>query len=248
MRNWRNTLLPLLACLAVVGLALLPLRLSALRDRTLTGTVHTEELGTDSNFPARPPALERRLWLLVQWEEFPEEVTVIGQELTEGSEELETLKTAIREELAEWDVLPGDPESFTNFSGSRFYLRDPQDLSSAGFFAASGYVPSWDGIFTLTLDGETGHMVRCQIYFSNVKKHLGTPETVGRAFLDRLGLSYEEVTGWDSASQFRILDSGVCCLVEVDRDRLELVFQRDWAMEASDGPAGNFFDSSAVLK
>ena len=64
MRNWKNWLAPILTCLTVAALALVPLRLSILRDGELTGAVHTEMLAEDSNFPAKPPELPRRLQLL----------------------------------------------------------------------------------------------------------------------------------------------------------------------------------------
>ena len=84
MRNWKNWLAPIFTCLTVVALALLPLRLSMLQDKTLTGTVHTEPLAEDSNFPAKPPELLRRLQLLAQQREFAETLTIIGQELETG--------------------------------------------------------------------------------------------------------------------------------------------------------------------
>ena len=51
MRNWKNWLFPILTALTVAALALLPLRLSVLEDRELTGTVHAEALTAENNFP-----------------------------------------------------------------------------------------------------------------------------------------------------------------------------------------------------
>lgn len=240
MRNWRNWLLPVLTCLAVVGLALLPLQLSTLRDRELTGAVHTEELGENSNFPARPPSLERRLWLLAQWEERPGEFTFVGQDLMEGSEELAAVETAVRAELAELaelGILPDALEGFTRFSGSRFYMRDPQDLSSAGFLTASGYEPERDVFFTLALDGETNRILQFRMYFSLVNKYVKDPVSLGTAFLNRLGLSCEVMEAWDFVAYLRVPDSGVCYFVMTDWNQLEIVPQRDWEAEREESDA-----------
>ena len=78
MRNWKNWLFPLLTALTVTALALLPLHLSTLEDGRLTGTVHTEPLAADNNFPARPPDLPGRIWLLLQLAEMPENLTVMN--------------------------------------------------------------------------------------------------------------------------------------------------------------------------
>lgn len=251
MRNWRNWLLPVLTCLAVVGLALLPLRLSTLRDREFTGAVRTEELGENSNFPARPPVLERRLWLLAQWEERPGDFTVVGQDLMEGSEELATVETAVRAELAELaelGVLPDALEGFTSFSGSRFYMRDPQDLSSAGFLTASAYEPERDVFFTLTLDSETNRILQFRMYFFQVKKYVKDPVTLGTAFLNRLGLSCEVMEAWDSAAYLRIPDSGVCYFVMTDRNQLEIVPRRDWEAEREETDAPGSTAGIAMAK
>lgn len=43
MKKWKNWLLPIFTCLVALCAALLPQRLSELRDRALLGAVHTEK-------------------------------------------------------------------------------------------------------------------------------------------------------------------------------------------------------------
>ena len=126
MRNWKNWLAPILTGLTVVALALLPLRLSTLQDERLTGTVHTEPLAEDSNFPAKPPELPRRLLLLAQQRELADTLTIIGQEL-EGAALTESTELGRRElaDLVVSGVLPKylDPDNAELFAG-KVYLRD----------------------------------------------------------------------------------------------------------------------------
>lgn len=58
--------LPFLACLAVLEAALLPPRVSLLRDRSLAGAVHSEDPTLDNGLPPRPTALSQRISLLYQ--------------------------------------------------------------------------------------------------------------------------------------------------------------------------------------
>ena len=157
MRNWKNWLAPILTGLTVVALALLPLRLSALQDERLTGTVHTEPLAEDSNFPAKPPELPRRLQLLAQQRELADTLTIIGQEV-EGSALAENIRLARGElaNLAEAGVLPReiDPDIAELFA-SKLYLRDQTDLSAAGFVELSGYDKASGEYRSLVLDAET---------------------------------------------------------------------------------------------
>lgn len=244
MGNWRNWLLPLLACLAVVCLAILPARLSVLGDRTLSGTVHAEELGEDSGFPARPPELPGRLWLLAQLESWPDSLAIVGQELE--SEELEALLPEIQRELEALEaagVLPeGCLEGLGSFTGSRIYLRDQRDLSSAGFLELCSYHKEQGEYLALYLDRETGRTAALQLE-SRLPRKLGMdPEEAGRAFLSRLGAACELAAAgeaydapYDSAL-FRLTESRVLYEVQVLNQILEIRPQPDWAaLEPEDG-------------
>ena len=94
-----------LTLLTVLALALLPPRLSALGDGALLGGVHSEELGEDSNFPARPPDLPGRIELLATQQTAPERLTIAEQVLEspedKGTRFLEHLGDALDYELAE---------------------------------------------------------------------------------------------------------------------------------------------------
>ena len=197
MRNWKNWLFPILTALTVTALALLPLRLSTLEDNKLTGTVHAEDLSEDSNFPFKPPDLPGRLWLLVQWQEMPENITIMSHEL-EGAER-DRAMAQLREDLAELGSLlsPAARTLLSEIDGdfwewSRHYLRDQTDLSSASFITASTHDKNQEAYLSATVDGESGQIVG--LTFSNVNIE-GIPCSVsslelGKAILDRLGLYY----------------------------------------------------------
>lgn len=171
MRNWKNWLFPILTALTVTALALLPLRLSTLEDSKLTGTVHAEDLSEDSNFPFKPPDLPGRLWLLVQWQEMPENITIMSHEL-EGAER-DRAMAQLREDLAELGSLlsPAARTLLSEIDGdswewSRHYLRDQTDLSSASFITASTHDKNQKTYLSATVDGESGQIVG--LTFNNV--------------------------------------------------------------------------------
>ena len=207
MRNWKNWLAPVFTCLTVVALALAPLQLSILRDQGLTGTVHTEALAEDSNFPARSPALPRRLQLLAQQRELADSLTIIGQNL-EGSALAENIRLARGElaNLAEAGVLPQeiDPDIAELFA-SKLYLRDQTDLSAAGFVELSGYDKASGEYRSLVLDAETGLLVSLEVDSAWIRKEPLAASEVGAAFLDRLSVEYEvyQTDQYDWAAQAR---------------------------------------------
>ena len=236
MKHWKNWLPPILTSLVVLALALLPQRLSALRDKTLTGAIHTEELPSDSNFPAKPPELARRLQLLAQYVDFPDTLTIIGQDpsdsvLAENTERAQEELTA----LTEAKVLPenSDFDSIELFA-SKVYLRDQSDLSSAGFVNLSGYDQSPREYPSLVLDDETGLLVKLEIIWT--RKDSLDPAAMGEAFLDRLGLEYQ-LTGCSnsSAACFRLLKVPVLYWVTADRYTLRIEPQLDWESIISTG-------------
>lgn len=231
MKNWKNWLAPILTGLTVVALALLPLRLSILRDQRLAGAVHTEPLSEDSNFPAKPPELTRRLQLLAQRRELPDSLTFIGQEL-EGGVLAENTELA-RAELANLikaGGLPGemDPANAELFAG-KFYLRDQVDLSSAGFVELSGFNKTPEEYRSLILDAETGLLVGLEVDSVWIWKNPTDAAEIGAVFLDRLGVEYQ-LTEQDGSlwACFRLSGAPVLYYVTIGRTTLHIGPWLDW--------------------
>ncbi len=249
MRNWKNWLAPILTGLTVAALALLPLRLSTLRDQQLTGTVHTEALAEDSNFPAKPPELIRRLQLLAQQRELADRLTIIGQEL-EGRALTENVELA-RGELAalvETGVLPDALDSDNaQLFGSKLYLRDQADLSSAGFVNLGGYDKASGEYRSLVLDAETGLLVDLELDCAWILKEPLDAAEAGAAFLDRLGVAYQLVDNSPLWACFRLQEAPVLYYVTVGRTTLRIGPWLDWeAPELSQGAALGFPTDAAV--
>lgn len=254
MRNWKNWLAPIFTCLTVAALALVPLRLSTLRDGELTGTVHTEALAEDSNFPAKPPELIRRLQLLAQQRELADSLTIIGREL-EGSALAENVEL-VRGELAalvEAGTLPGalDPDNAQLF-GSKLYLRDQTDLSSAGFVNLGGYDKSSGEYRSLVLDAETGLLVDLELDCAWLLKEPLDAAEAGAAFLDRLGVAYqltdhEDHDGISYWACFRLQGAPVLYYATAGRTTLRIGPWLDWeAPELSQGAAAGFPTDAAI--
>ncbi|MCI9649687.1 hypothetical protein [Oscillibacter sp.] len=230
MRNWKNWLAPVFTCLTVVALALAPLQLSILRDQGLTGTVHTEALAEDSNFPARSPALPRRLQLLAQQRELADSLTIIGQNL-EGSALAESVELARGElaHLAEAGILPKEiePDNADLFAG-KVYLRDQTDLSSAGFVELSGYDKESGEYRSLVLDAETGLVARLEMDSVWILKEPPDAGEAGAALLDRLGLEYQPVENSPPWASFRLQGAPVLYYVTIDHTTLRIGPWIDW--------------------
>lgn len=235
MKNWKNWLAPILTGLTVVALALLPLRLSMLQDQQLTGTVHTEALAEDSNFPAKPPELIRRLQLLAQERELADSLTIIGQEL-EGRALAEHAERA-REELAalvEAGVLPEALDSDNaQLFGSKLYLRDQTDLSSAGFVNLGGYDKASGEYRSLVLDTETGLLVDLELDCAWILKNPLDAAEAGAAFLDRLGIPYQLTDHDDNGGSafwacFRLQGAPVLYYATIGRSTLRIGPWLDW--------------------
>lgn len=249
MRNWKNWLAPILTGLTVAALALLPLRLSTLRDQQLTGTVHTEALAEDSNFPAKPPELIRRLQLLAQQRELADRLTIIGQEL-EGRALTENVELA-RGELAalvEAGVLPDALDSDNaQLFGSKLYLRDQADLSSAGFVNLGGYDKASGEYRSLVLDAETGLLVDLELDCAWILKEPLDAAEAGAAFLDRLGVAYQLVDNSPLWACFRLQEAPVLYYATIGRTTLRIGPWLDWeAPELSQGAALGFPTDAAV--
>ncbi len=231
MRNWKNWLLPILTLLTVAALALLPLRLSTLEDSELAGAVHTEPLAADNNFPSRPPELPGRVWLLAQWQEMPENLTIMSQELesADRSRETQRLWKALAELLS--------PEAAALFAGTaadswdwtRYYLRDQADLASASFTVTYAYDKSQRTFLSATLDGESGQILRLDFHSTDGVLCGTSPLELGKAILDRMELEYtpEDVIG--NTAYFRLPDCKSLFWIIKDWNELDFNFSLDWS-------------------
>lgn len=234
MRNWKNGLFPILTALTVAALALLPLRLSTLEDGRLTGTVHAEPLAEDSNFPAKPPDLPGRIWLLVQWQETPETITLMSQEL-EGEDRDREMRR-LREALAELGGLLS-PEAAAllaeadgdSWDWSRCYLRDQTDLASASFVMASTHDKKRGSSLSATMDGESGLLVSLAFHSMDGVPCAASALELGEAILDRLGLAYVPEQDFDTSAYFRLPDCKSLFWVVKDWNELDFSFTLDWS-------------------
>lgn len=230
MRNWKNWLAPILTCLTVAALALVPVRLSTLRDGELIGAVHTEMLAEDSNFPAKPPELPRRLQLLARQRQLADSLTVIdraleGRALTENAE----LARGELAELIEAGVLPVEIDAGSaNLFGSRLYLRDQTDLSSAGFVNLGGYDRTSGEYRSLVLDAETGLLVDLELDSVWILKDPPDAAEAGAAFLDRLGAAYQLVDSNSLWACFRLQGAPVLYYAAIGRSNLRIGPWLDW--------------------
>ena len=233
MRGWKNWLFPVLTLLTVAALALLPLRLSALEDGELTGTVHAEGLSEDTNFPFKPPDLPGRIWLLVQLNELPEGLTIMSQEL-EG-EDRDREMERLREALADLGSLlfPETPGLLAEIDGdswdwTRYYLRDQTDLSSAGFTVASTYDETRRRFLTVTLDGESGQILGLMFFRADGLPGSPTAGELGEKILDRLGLEYVP-EGSGDFTYFRLPECRSLFWAVRDGRELDFNFALDWS-------------------
>lgn len=250
MRNWKNYLAPILTCLTVLALALVPSRLSALRDGELTGTVHAEELAEDSNFPAKPPELPQRIWLLAQYTEQPDNLTIIGQELADRAHE-EAVEQA-RKELAALTDAGGLPKELdagqANLFADKLYLRNQADLSSASFLNIGGYKKLSGEYRSIVLDGESGQLLSLEVSSDWILKADLNLAEIGAAFLDRLGLEYQLIVHDKLFSAgFRLAGVPVIYWVTWLRGTLSIQPQLDWeALDDSGASVENRATSAAA--
>ena len=237
MRNWKNGLFPVLTALTVAALALLPLRLSTLEDVELAGTVHAEPLTADNNFPFKPPELPGRVWLLVQYHSMPEFLTIVQQEPeAEKQKELSAQARTELQKLAELGILPETSGVYNaDFSASLLYLRDQRDLSSASFAMLDAYDQKAGKILSLYLDQESGHILALELFSKQLRDFPAAAETIGRTFLEDLGLEYELLEAHeDSSAGFRLADSRALCWVQRYRDFMGIILHIDLETVDSD--------------
>lgn len=232
MRNWKNWLLPLLTALTAAALALLPLRLSTLEDGRLTGTVHAEPLTSDNNFPSKPPELPGRIWLLVQWQEMPENLTIMSQ-ILEGQDrdrEMQRLQESLADlgTLLSPAALPAETGG-DSWDWSRYYLRDQTDLSSTSFVAASTYDIDRRVSLSATIDGESGQLVSLALRRIDGVPCDASALELGKAVLDRLELDYVPEQEFDASACFRLPDCKSLFWISKERDELIFNFTLDWS-------------------
>lgn len=234
MRNWKNWLFPLLTCLTVAALALLPVRLSALRDSQLTGTVHAEPLSEDSNFPFKPPELPGRIWLLSQYKVFPDRVVLMEQSLEKDSEDWRNAAGMANAELYALygaGVLPLQiVEPYLDYSVTRLYLRNPEDLSSAGFLMMGANAKETGFYVDLVLDIETGKALAVDLSAKKGYPFDAPALELGKAVLDRLGLGYVPGEDHGAAASFRLPECGSEFWMLNESGRwLNFSFELDWS-------------------
>ena len=241
MRNWKNWLFPLLTALTVAALALLPLRLSTLEDGKLTGTVHTEPLAADNNFPSKPPDLPGRVRLLVQLGEMPEKLTIMAQEL-EGRDrerEMERLQKALADLRSFTSPrLAGGEIDGDSWEWTRYYLRDQADLSSASFTMAFSHDIKERVHLSATLDGESGQLLALVFHHIDGVLIDDSPQELGEAILDQLGLNYTLGEVYGSSAYFRLPECKSQFWIVRDAQELAFNFTLDWSAVDEDIAVG----------
>lgn len=251
MKNWKNWLFPILTCLTVAALALLPPRLSTLRDAQLTGAVHAEPLSEDSNFPFKPPELPERIRLFSQYRISPDRVVLMEQRLEKESEDW---RNAVGMAGAELDALYGAgilpfqiEEPYPDPSVVRLYLRDPEDLSSAGFLLMSASAKETGFYLDLVLDIETGKALAVDLSANKDCSFDAPALELGKAVLDRLGLEYIPGEDHNAAASFRLPECGSEFWMLNESGRwLDFSFQSDWsAADAQTAEAYGYSVSAA---
>lgn len=190
MRRIDQWLLPILTCLVVLAALLLPQRISRWRDEAALDGPHTEELKTENDLPTQSLTLEERILLLAQYNDAPDSMTAIVQEL-ELSGEVEELMHAELEQLCAGGILDSEaiPESFAPFWGHRIYLRAPDKIWGASFLTMEGYLKEDGTSLSLVLDEASGIALRLEVFTPAIQKWVGEPVDVGLFFLDRMGVA-----------------------------------------------------------
>lgn len=222
MKKWKNRLLPIFTCLVVLGAALLPQRLSELRDHTLMGTVHTEKL-TDNWLLARPLSLAERIELLALWADEPERFTVVTQELSVKMtpEEILALQTQVWKELkslADAGIFPDEmlQEEFSDLSGKRTSVRLSDDLRSTTFLRLNRLDKRSGMHLSIFMDADTGHTVAMQAFFPTSVRLSATASDIGKAFLDRLDLENQIQTSCTNQAVLLLPETNTLYAVDLD--------------------------------
>lgn len=226
MRKLKNWLLPLCTCLAALALALLPQRLSQMRDRSELSTVHTETLESDNNLPMQSLALEERVVLLSRWFANPDFLASVVQELYEPLDLTKAEERTIDalEELLEDNFLLSElvPDTLPNFYAHRLYLRGEESLSSATFLVIDSYDKEKDLTISAALDEETGKILRLMIYYPKLEALLPSAAEIGEIFLDYLEISYLPTDSYAFEANFLLPGYDVVYMVSAGSDNLSI--------------------------
>ena len=223
MNRLRRYLLPALTCLVVLAAALLPGRLSLLRDQTQLSAVHTEELTVDNDLPLRPLDRLERVCLFARYEAEPEACLVSYRELKDDQELPELWETVSAELkiLTDSGVLPQAllPKEPPTLEGTRIYLRNLDSLTGASFLYVGGYDKKSDISCWFAVDEESGRLLAIDLSEPGVRKYMTDPDQLSQAgltFLNRLDISCELLGASDREALFSLPDTEVSYLVIVD--------------------------------
>lgn len=142
MKVLRRWFFPCLACLIVLGAALLPARISEARDAAQLGQVHAEELEADSLSLRDPPDLLDRIALYARWYSHRDPILSFQDAVYEYSTAEDSIALEAQNLLTESGVLPRilfreDP--FDYVLVTRLMLWNPEDGA-----AAQGPAIFWD--------------------------------------------------------------------------------------------------------
>lgn len=205
MKNIESRLLPLLACLAVLGAALLPQRFSLLRDRSLDSTIYTEEAAPDSSLSSHPTTLSERIGLLYQLE-FDRDNSIITTVQEQDDPDLleQTALTALKA-LAADSVIPmaAVPDAIPGLSGTRSICRSRLTGSSASFLQLSGGDAA-GFYFSLVLDEEAGAVCGMELVSGNAAHTLGLSEQMAGQYYGCLGLEAELAWSNQESARYRL--------------------------------------------
>lgn len=199
MRRLKQWALPAVTVLAVLGAVLLPRQISALRDRSTLGAVHTEELSQeDLSVPELP--LPEKLELLGRAIRYPDlEIFSAMQPLpapqNPGAGPVSEVFSQSVALLADWGILPGDiePDTLEFQGGSRVVHVRSDGYQSVSLLYLQG-IRLADGEqdnFWLVVDEESGLPVWIDCTLRSLETDL-TSEELGTRFLEGLGLETQQ--------------------------------------------------------
>lgn len=245
MRKWKPRLLPVLTCVVMLSAVILPQQLSRWRDQALLDTPHTEALHGENELPTRPLSLLEQMSLIALFNMDNEALTSVIQELGQDSETAAMVRTEL-ERLCDSDVLPPEvlPEDLSEFSSRRLYLRMPGTLTGASFLVMEGYSKQEELYLSLVLSETDGYALWLELDHPAMKKFVGQPVDIGRAFLDRLGVE-NSCTGYGRYDAvFTTPDGGL--QYAVYRDGTLLLIQSSSSDETSVSPIHGSSDAAAA--
>lgn len=205
MKTIKSWLLPALACLSVLVAALLPPRVSLLRDRSLDRAIYTEEAAPDSSLSSHSTTLSERISLLYQMEfDRDDSVITVIQEQDDLDLTEQTALTALKS-LASNCVIPltAIPETIPDLSGSQFICRSRSNGVSASFLQLSGGDAA-GFYFTMVLDEESGAVCVMELVSGNAAHTLGLSEQMAEQYYDSLGLEAELSWSNQESSRYRL--------------------------------------------